>query len=100
MSLTVITNHIPRDVIDSAQLSEAERAEFDYLDWPALDDGRDSASFVRYRGQTMDLGEFMFAPDGMFPAEWDGYASDSFFSGTLVRYVDDGEGVIVGRYYS
>jgi hypothetical protein len=29
---------------------------------------------------------------------WDGYRSDSYFSGIVVRYVDDGERVIAGLY--
>ena len=29
---------------------------------------------------------------------WDGYLSDSFFSGVLVRYADDCESVVVARY--
>jgi hypothetical protein len=96
--LRITTNHVPRDVIDAWELSPAERAEFDYIDWPAVEDGRESASFIRYRGDLVDLGEFMRV-EGAAPLDgWDGYSSDSFFSGLVVRFVDDGERVIVGRY--
>jgi hypothetical protein len=101
--LTIITNHVPRLVTDAYELTAAERDEFDYLDWQAIDRGEDSASFVRYKGELIDLGDF----DGTtytFPADhpfksWDGYRSDSFFSGILVRYCEDHDHVIVARYY-
>lgn len=94
----IITNSVPRDIIHDHELTAAEREEFDYLNWPAIDDGRDSASFFRYRGQLYYLGNFMRTGGG-FPG-WDGYAGDSFFSGTLVRYADDNERVIVASYYA
>jgi hypothetical protein len=98
--LRITTNHVPRDVIDAFELSPAERAEFDYVDWPAVEDGRESASFVRYRGDLVDLGEFEVWDNPSSPtrAGWDGIRPDSFFSGLVVRYVDDFERVIVGRY--
>ena len=101
--VTVITNHVPRDVIEAYEPTVAERAEFDYLNWSAIEAGEDSASFFRYKGDTYDLGEFMawtYAPITPMQAAWDGYRSDTFFSGMLVRYVDEFERVIVGRYYS
>jgi hypothetical protein len=97
---TVRTNHVPRDVIDAHELSAAEREEFDYIDWPAIDAGSDSASFIRYRGELYDLGEFEVWDNPMSPTRerWDGYRSDSYFSGLVVRYVDNCERVIVGLY--
>jgi len=95
--IKVTTNNVPRDIIDAYELSESERAEFDYLDWEAIDDGRDSASFFRFKGELYDLGEFMrdACPEG-----WDGGRADSFFSGVVVRIVDDGERVVVGTVLS
>lgn len=100
--LTIITNNVPRDVLDAWELSEAERAEFDYLNWDALETGEESASFFRYKGEVYDLGEFMRWDGVPFSplAAWDGYQSDTFFSGLLVRYVEDSERVVVARYYS
>jgi hypothetical protein len=98
--LKVITNNVPRDIIDAWQLTEAEQKEFDYLDWKAIKNGNDSASFFRYRNELYDLGEFMAVGNGEFPGRWSEYQSDSYFSGVLVRYVNDFEQVIVGRYYS
>ena len=101
-TVKIRTNNVPRDVIDACELTPAERTEFDYLNWPAIDAGRDSASFFRYRGQVYDLGEFMRADVGHGSpfARWDGYTNDSFFSGTLVRFVENGERVIVASFYA
>jgi hypothetical protein len=96
--LTVITNHVPRDIIDAYELTADERAEFDYIDWPAVEEGSASASFFRYRGELYDLSEFEVWDNPASPTrgEWDGFRSDSFFSGLVVRYVDDSERVVVG----
>lgn len=97
-TLTIVTNNVPRFTVDAYELTAAERAEFDYLDWSAIDAGTDSATFVRYRGELMDLGEFTVTD---LPG-WDGINTDTFFSGTVVRYVDadGGESVVVGRVYA
>lgn len=102
--LTIITNNVPRVVIDGYELTAAERAEFDYYRWPdtPADDYRagsrdgEEASFVRYRGELHDLGEFTACSEH----GWDGIHNETFFSGVLVRYVDDHERVIVARYYA
>ena len=105
--LTIRTNHHHVPLIDAWELSPKERAEFDYIDWQAIDDGLDSATFFRYRGTLYDLGEFSrdwgITKDTGLPEslrQWDGYLSDSFFSGIVVRIVDDGESVIVGTFLS
>jgi hypothetical protein len=101
--LTIITNNVPRDVLDGYDLTLGERAEFDYLDWSAIEQGEDSASFFRYKGEVYDLGEFghTFGMPEFSPIRaWDGYISDSFFSGIVVRFCDDFERVVVGRFYS
>jgi hypothetical protein len=100
-TVKVITNNTPRDVLYWYELTEKERQEFDYLDTEAR---QEEAQFFRYRGNVYDLGEFMRVPSG--PAAqsfnelsaWHGYASDSFYSGVVVKYVDEFERVIVGTY--
>lgn len=94
--LTVTTNNHHRPVLQAWELTDAERAEFDYLDWAAIEAGNDSASFFRYRGQVYDLGDFVESP----PLEvngWDAFQSDSFFSGIVIRYCQgDEDSVVVG----
>ena len=102
-----ITNNVPREVIDASQLNSDERAQFDYLDWPAIERGEDSASFFRFKGELYDLGEFS-ADFGItrgsgLPSDlsgWHGYMSESAFSAMVVRYVENDECVVVGRVLS
>src|SRR5881394_3913272 len=98
--ITIITNNVPRFTVEAYELSSDERAEFDYLDWGAIDAGMDSADFLRYRGTTYDLGEFQHVPsDSSSFGNWDGCKPETFFSGILVRYVDS-ETIVCGRFYS
>ena len=104
--LTIISNNQPRDIIYGWQLSEEERAEFDWIDSSDTLTWED-VEFFRYKGWMYCLSDIM-GIDQNAPAEfqnWDGYVSETFFSGILVRYPredwgDIGEGIIVGTYYS
>lgn len=112
MPITITTNNVPRDLISGYQLSADERAEFDYIDWAAVDNGEASPEFFRYKGDLYDLGDLgdgfetttnINLPDEL--KQWDGYQSDSFFSGLVIRWPREGnhidfEAVIVGRYCS
>lgn len=97
--MNIKTNNVPREVINRRDLTPKESKQFDYLD------PEDSGSFFRYKGRVYDLGEFMLINSSVAPHPqregwegYDGYSSDSFFSGLLVRYVDDCERVIVALY--
>ena len=101
--LTIKTNHQFRNLIYGYELTDKERAEFDYID------DIDSHNFFRYRGIVYDPDEFMRIPDcanqrldpDLEPMlAWDGYQSDSYFSGVLVKYSDDFEQIKVATYYS
>lgn len=104
MPLKITTNNVPRPLVDDFELSASERADFDYLNWEGIDEGIDSATFFRYKGQLYDLSNFMrisHSADPGTPNEfkgWDGYSADTAFSGILVKIVDE-ESVIVGWYY-
>lgn len=96
MALEITTNNVPREVIDGFTLSEKERAEFDFVDWAKVEEGTDSASFVRYRGDLLYLNDFL--RDGC-PSGWDGVFPDSHWSGLVVRYASpECDMVVIGRY--
>lgn len=102
--MKITTNNHVRPTIEAHELSPADRKRFDYLDWPGIDEGRDSATFFRYRGELYDLGNFERiepGPDSPM-AGWHGGYGDSYFSGTLVRLAErwDGPGVVVASYYA
>ena len=101
MSGRVITNGHRRDLLYWWELTDAEKAEFDWIDDPD-----NAGSFFRYRDEVYCLSEFSRSViDG-----WDGYRGDSFFSGIVYRHplvdddYDDGEvdfdSVVVGLYLS
>lgn len=80
--LRIITNHHWHPLLSGYELTEKERKDFDYIeDW----DNDTFDRFFRYRGNVYDTQDFMRCEHGIFSG-WDGYASDSFFSGVLARY--------------
>lgn len=107
-TLTVKTNNVPREVIMGQWLDgfgglrpdslySKLRKQFDYL----TEEEFDETEFFKYRGDWYSVGDFMRL-DANSPIDnkrWDGYASDSYFSGVLMKYCYDGT-VIVGTYFS
>lgn len=93
--ITIKTNHVPRDLLYWWDLTDKEKSDFDWIENPE-ESGYD---FFRYRGVVYCLDEFVRCHDA-FDKQWDGYASDSYFSGVLVKYANDNESVIVATYYS
>ncbi len=101
--MKIVTNNVPRFTVDAFELTAKEREDFDYLDWRAIENGEDSATFFRYRGRVVDLGDMEHIGQGSinpFPG-WHGHLSDSFFSGILVKFADDNfDSVVCATYYS
>jgi hypothetical protein len=100
--LTIKTNNIPRATLSGYELTLKEQLDFDYIDDLESACGR----FARYKGEVYDLHEFMPTTEllcghEMSPIKsWDGYSSDSYFSGVLINYVDEYcDEIIMGRYY-
>ena len=103
-TMTIKTNKVPRDVINAWELTPAERSEFGYLNWIGIDDGSDSASFVRYRGELYRFGDFVriipqsgiLGPTGFTHpvdddsplANWDGIRAD-LHSAIVIRWYGD-----------
>lgn len=94
--MNIISNHQYRPIILGYELPEKEIPEFDFLSKEELEE----SSFFQYRGSYYYLGDFLRIANTEEMEGWDGYSSDSYFSGTLVKLSSDGETVKVGRYYS
>jgi hypothetical protein len=98
--LTIVSNKHWRFIEYGYELRdyEKQRKEFDFLD----DESFDVSSFVWYKGVYHYLGDFLRAPIScgkpVFPG-WEGYESDSYFSGNVINFSDDGESVQIGWYY-
>jgi len=90
--MKIITNNHWHNFLYGYELTATERADFDYLD------NIDSHNFIRYRGMVIDPSEYMLTPEPL--STWQGYNSDSFFSGTVIRYSDDCEQYQIGTYIS
>ena len=98
--MKIKTNNQPRENLTWHQLTPKEQKEFDYFDPSNI------GSFFRYKGAVYDMGEFMRIGANIAPhpqrdgwENWHGYASDSYFSGVLIRYTSDCDQVIVGTYF-
>ena len=89
--LTIRTNGQYRPVLCWENLTAKECAEFDKEVFY-------NSSFFRYR--TYFLGDFMRVDNNAPFKGWDGYHSDSFFSGVLVKYSNCGDAVKVATYLS
>lgn len=98
--MKIVTNNQPRNILTWYDLTPDEQKEFEYFN-PS-----DIGQFFRYKNCVYDLWEFMRIDANIAPhpqrdgwEKWHGYASDSYFSGVLVRYTSDCEQVIVGMYF-
>jgi hypothetical protein len=107
-TLTVKTNNVPRECImgqwldgfftkNPGTLYSKLREQFDYL----TEDEFDETEFFQYKGYWYSIGDFMRldANSPLSNKKWDGYSSDSYFSGVVIKYNYDGT-VTVGRYCS
>ena len=111
MGYSLTCNRIPRALLCLAELSDAERSEFDYVS----EGDEYSPRFVRYRGTIYDAHDTQrIEPDNgrVHPMGWvarvrpgeplayfDSVQSETYFSGIAFRFVGD-DHVIVGRFYS
>lgn len=97
MSLEIITNHVYRDTVSGFELTAKERKEFDWMNEEEII----NSSFVRFKGWTYYIGDFMRIEHNSDLKGWDGYSSDTFFSGVLIKLdPEDGERVLMGTYFS
>ena len=93
-NLTVVSNGHYREILGWHDLTLAEQSD---NDWDTEQEG----SYFKYRGHMYSLDEFMRISEGspFDRGAWDGYSSDSYFSGVLIQMSNCGDGVKVGRYW-
>ena len=99
--MNVITNNKPRTLLMWAELQEGiGESEFDYVD----DADRYEPRFFNYRGAWYDAFEFEYISDqpcyASLRGKWDGVQTTSYFTGIVVRWRQEFESVVVGRYYT
>lgn len=98
--MKIVSNNKSRRLINGHELSDKERRDFDYLTPEDLD----TRDFVRYKGCLYDTGEFMRVTHSITNCQreawgkFDGYFTNSFFSGVLIRYIDS-DNCIMASYY-
>ena len=94
--LTIKTNNQWRDFVYRDDVPAAVLADqFSHL---SEDDGSDG--FFCYRGHWYHTTDFMNCSGNKDLVAWDGYASDSYFSGVLIKISRDGDAVQVATYFS
>ncbi len=96
MTLAIKTNHQYRNLMNFYELSKQDQE---------YNEDNEEGTFFEYKGMIYDLGDFMSIQGcGLAQSEdfckWDGYHSDGYWSGVLVKYSDCGDTVKVGRYTS
>jgi hypothetical protein len=106
--IKIVTDNKPRELKCFMDLSERERADFDYIKDAEFYDQR----FVRYKGHWYDVNDtqricaepyarhmfdFCVNPDHPF-AKWNCITSETFFSGVLFRWGKEYAHVVVGSY--
>ena len=80
------------------ELNEDVRSDFDYVAHDEYADPR----FVYARGSWLDTSDMMMAREEWRTAGWDAEDVDTFFSATVIKFLDgDDEGFVrVGEYMS
>lgn len=94
--MKVVTNNVPRLLLYWYELTDEEKKEFDWMNEP--EDG----DFFRYKGAIYCTEMFVRGENNPWTGNrnpypgWDGYHQDSFFSAVLVKFVEDGDKIVVG----
>ena len=104
LEVHIITNHHWRPLLSWFELSEKQRAwvkrEHDWLEDCELSSFEDE-TYLPYRDWIYCLSDFE-RPGNNPPTwlDWDGYLSDSFFSGIMIRLSEDCDAYQIATFYS
>jgi hypothetical protein len=101
MAVTIKTDGKWKKLLYGYELPKKQRKEFKYL----TDEEFDVRNFAKYHKNYYDINEFMRIPkiqseDAEAFGRWDGYTSDTAFSGVLIKLSSDGERYKIGMFYS
>lgn len=91
--LQIVTNNHINTFLYGYELPDKVKPDFNYLE------DIDSCNFIKYKNIYYDLSEFMRIENNSDLAGWDGYSSDSFFSGVLIKLIDS-DTYKIATYYS
>ena len=94
------TNNQPRDLLSFWDFTKAEQQQIRQdFDW--LEDLEFNWGYFKYRGQIEHISSFSSTHNCPTAFEgWDGYMSNSYFSGLLIKLTPDCDQVICARYSS
>lgn len=93
--MEIRTNNIPRLLKYGYEMPEKFKAEFDYIEKEEFD----YHDFFTYKCQWYNLDDFMLVSDVPEFKGWYAYRPDYWFSGILVKFVDD-VSIVVGQYFN
>lgn len=100
--MTIKTNNCPRPLLYLWDFSESDQAKIrSQYDWMDTEDLECNYGFFKYQGYFYHLQDFLRVSCESTGdlVGWDGYTNDSYFSGVLIKLVDNNcDNVIVGRY--
>lgn len=102
MTLQITTNNIYRPIINAFELLPKHWRKLGMDNDEQNDAMEEGLSFVVYKGEPIRLDDFMRLDrdSNPFPSFWQGYHSDTFFSGLVIHLSDCGEACIIGQYFS
>ena len=98
----ITTNNQPRDLLYLCDFTEAEQQQIRQdFDWMTTEDLECNFGFFKYRGQIEHISSFSSTHNCPSAFEgWDGFLSNSYFSGWLIKLTPDCDQVICARYSS
>lgn len=87
-----------RNFLSWYELTKKEQLEFDWMDELT----QDESLFIRYKNWVYCLQDFMVIDRSVIHQfeGWQGYHSDSAFSGIVINISKDGEQYQIGTYFS